>query len=265
MRAHVFSFLVFLFVGCSQAMAATSALEYNSAWQCNDRKFLWYCDYEQEEKKIEKKLNKEVEEIKEKTAKERLAEFSKMLEEAKAKAILEPTEENLANYIRLQNKAGEMAAKFADQWKRVIWKNPDLDYSIKRPINNAAIDQYNIMRAKAQEETLKKISQKYGIFFFFRSDCPYCHIQARGLKLLEQVYGVEVYPITLDGGGLPEYPNPKLDNGIAAKLGVKIVPAVLLYNSTNNEVIPIANGVASTTDIVERIFILTQTKPGDLF
>ena len=74
-----------------------------------------------------------------------------------------------------------------------------------------------------------------------------------------------MFPISLDGGGLPEYPNPSRDNGLAASLGVSVVPLVVLGNVKDHRLIPIGSGVLSAQEIVERIYILTQTRPGELY
>jgi conjugal transfer pilus assembly protein TraF len=74
-----------------------------------------------------------------------------------------------------------------------------------------------------------------------------------------------VFPVSLDGGGLPEFPQPARDNGMSAALGVSVVPMVVLGNVKDRRLIPVGSGVLSAQDIVERIYVLTQTKPGELY
>jgi conjugal transfer pilus assembly protein TraF len=85
------------------------------------------------------------------------------------------------------------------------------------------------------------------------------------LKWLSEQYGIAVFPISLDGGGLPEFPQPSRDNGMAAALGVSVVPLVVLGNVKDRRLLPIGSGVLSAQEIVERIYILTQTRPGELY
>jgi len=85
------------------------------------------------------------------------------------------------------------------------------------------------------------------------------------LKFLSEQYGIAVFPVSLDGGGLPEFPNPSRDNGMAASIGTSVVPLVVLGNIKDRRLLPIGSGVLSAQEIVERIYILTQTRPGELY
>ncbi|WP_369686146.1 conjugal transfer protein TraF [Photobacterium leiognathi] len=52
----------------------------------------------------------------------------------------------------------------------------------------------------------KEIGDKAGIFFFFRSDCPFCHKQMPLIALLEKNFGFTIKPVSLDGKPLPDSP-----------------------------------------------------------
>lgn len=241
-----------------------ASIDYESAWVCDQSKFNWYCDIEDKRTPAESADRKD-DKKKTETALDKLERFQKALKEARAKAILEPTPENVAAYIRMQNEVGQIASTFSDTWRRVIWQNPDLNYELKRPVNNAGIDTYNKERWKAQMRTLEEIKKEWGVFFVFRSDCPYCHRMASTLKMLTDMYGVTVFPVSADGGVLPEYPNPARDNGIIERLGISHVPMIILANVKDKRLIPLGSGVVSLTDIIERIYILTSTNPGELY
>lgn len=244
------------------APSAGAGIDYPSVWTCDQRKFNWYCDKEPERPKAEIK-NKQ--KTKEQLARERLEKLKKELEDKRALAIMEPTPEHIAEYIRLQNEVTQMAAVFSDVWRRVIWQTPELNYELKRPVNTAGIDTYNKERRQAELKTLEQIKKDWGLFFFFRSDCPFCHRMAQTLKILTDMYGLTVFPVSLDGQGLPEYPKPQRDNGMAAMLGISHVPMVVLGNVRDRRLIPLGSGVISVQDLIERVYILTSTKPGDLY
>jgi conjugal transfer pilus assembly protein TraF len=69
----------------------------------------------------------------------------------------------------------------------------------KNPVNNTAVKVNN--QAKEQDRTnyMKNIAREHGLIFFFRSDCPYCHQYAPTLKLLSEMYGIEVLGVSIDG------------------------------------------------------------------
>jgi conjugal transfer pilus assembly protein TraF len=53
----------------------------------------------------------------------------------KAKAILEPSEQNVTAYIMFQRKQLDRASMFSDVWQHSVWQNPDLDYTLQRPVS----------------------------------------------------------------------------------------------------------------------------------
>ena len=74
--------------------------------------------------------------------------------------------------------------------------------------------------------------------------------------------GIEILPVSLDGGTLPEFPHPKTDTQVASELGVSTVPSLFLVDPQNRNVIPLGSGVMSADELADRIYVLTQTEPG---
>ena len=246
---------------------AGAGLDYRSAWECDRAKFNWYCDVEEamERPPATPAIAEAKKKSREEEAIERTEAWRKELEGKRALSVIEPTPENVKAYIEAQEKLMETASVYSDVWRRVIWQNPELNYELKRPANNAAIATYNTNRRADEKRTLNEINKEWGIFFFFRSDCVYCHRLAPTLKFLTETYDVTVLPVSLDGGNLPEYPNPRSDNGLAEKLSVQQVPMLVLGNIRDRRMIPLASGVVSAQDVIERIYVLTRTQPGDLY
>lgn len=249
------------------AVSSGAGIDYPSVWQCDMAKFNWYCQEDDDpipEAKKEAPPTKKAKTAEEQ-ALEDLERLTKMLKAKKALAIMQPSPENVAAYIAAQEALMNRASLFSDVWRRVVWQHPELNYELKRPVNNAAISTYTGTRKAAETKTLDEINKEWGLFFFFRSDCPYCHRLAPTLKFLSEAYGITVFPVSTDGRGLPEYPNPQRDNGLVAKLGVQQVPMLVLGNIKDKRLIPLGSGVISAQDVIERIYVLTQTKPGELY
>lgn len=244
---------------------ADGGLEYRSAWECDVTKFNWYCEAPPEQKDNQSAPKAQKPKSKEDEALERLAKWKRELEGKRALSVLDPTPENVKAYIEAQEKLMQTASVYSDVWRRVIWQNPELNYELKRPVNNAAIEVQKQVRKEAELRTLQDLAGEWGIFFFFRSDCPFCHRMSATLKLMTELYGVAIFPVSLDGGTLPEYPQAKRDNGMASMLGVTQVPMLVLGNVKDRRMIPLGSGVISIQDIIERIYVLTRTKPGELY
>jgi conjugal transfer pilus assembly protein TraF len=112
-----------------------------------------------------------------------------------------------------------------------------------------------------RDQTLREMSQSYGLYFFFRSNCAYCHVEAPMLKQFSRKYGFTVFPVSLDGGTLPDFPRPAMDNGIALQvssaLGIPpqhfVVPAVVLARPSANQVVPVGFGAMTMDEMADRI------------
>jgi conjugal transfer pilus assembly protein TraF len=248
--------------------AQNSGLDYPSVWRCDEAKFNWYCDAEDEP--IQKRpvspgtpqpMSKRLEIKDLKTAEQMRAE----LKRREDLAVMNPTDRNLKDYLELWQLTQEKGSIFADNWRRVVWQTPELDYSLKRPTNNAAIKTYDATREANEEQQLRMLAKDHGLIFFFRSDCPYCHAMAPVLKMLSEKYGIEVLGVSVDGRGLPEFPNPRNGRAQAAAWGIERVPALFIGSKETGDKAAIGFGAMALTDIVNRIFVLTGTKPGDNF
>ena len=154
----------------------------------------------------------------------------------------------------------DKASLFADVAQRVIWANPEFDYTVTgRPVNAKALDVYDRAAIDAREGTAVALAKDHALFFFFRSDCPYCHQFGPYLREFEAKFGLAVVPISVDGGPLlPAFPNPKIDNGIARTLDVREVPALFLVEPASGRIVSIGYGVLSESELLERLQVVSQ-------
>jgi len=146
------------------------------------------------------------------------------------------------------------------------WTDPDpaLRYEgpFVRPKNMAAAHAFDLEQKKVRKQTLVELSKTHGLFFFFRSDCEYCHMMAPTLKRLERESGMTVFPVSLDGVGIPDYPNPVPDRGFSTKIGINTVPALVLAVPSTQEAVIIGMGMMTEEEIYDRINTLTKIEPG---
>jgi len=194
-----------------------------------------------------------------------LVEFEAMqkrLENLKRVAVMNPTDANLTAYMRYQRMVMNKSEQFAERWQRLVWTVPDLDYGLSgRPTNAMAINVFDEQQRDRQAQTIKTLAATHGLIFVFRGDCPHCHRFAPILKRFEEEFGFTVLAISMDGRAIPEYPNARPDNGMAARLNATAVPALYLTAPATRQIVPVGFGVMSMTDLVERIAALAQDAP----
>lgn len=171
-------------------------------------------------------------------------------------AIDEPTPTRVALYLYLQRAALDRASRFAEVAQRVALLDPQLDETTRRPTATFAANAVNRQAGAAREAVLEQLAADTGLLFFFRADCPYCELQAPLLQTLARRYGFTVYPVSLDGAGLPGglFPSYRVDRGQARVLGVVATPALFLARPPDG-VVPLAQGVLSLEQLKERLVL----------
>jgi conjugal transfer pilus assembly protein TraF len=149
---------------------------------------------------------------------------------------------------------------YTDLAQQVAWKYPELSPSPEeaRPTNILAMNTYDTRRAASRAERLQVVSRTHGIYFFFRSDCPYCHAYAPMLRSFARQFGFSVLAISLDGRGIPGFEQFVPDNGAAAALKVTQWPATFLVNPGTRDVLSLGAGVMNAEELAERIFQLLE-------
>jgi conjugal transfer pilus assembly protein TraF len=194
-----------------------------------------------------------------------LSDFEAMqqrLEDLKRVAVMNPTDANLLAYMRYQRLVMDKSQVFAERWQRLVWREPELDYGLTgRPTNAMAINAFDDQQRDRDADAVRNLAATHGLIFVFRSDCPFCHRFAPILKRFEQDFGMTVLAVSLDGGILPEYPDARADNGIAARLNATTVPALYLTAPAKREIRPVGFGLMSGSDLLERIAALARDKP----
>ncbi|WP_022676669.1 thioredoxin family protein [Novosphingobium sp. B-7] len=198
-------------------------------------------------------------------ARERLAAIGTQLEELKARAILEPSPENVTAYVRFQREQLDRSSMFADVWQRALWQDPGLDYTLQRPVSTLGKRAWIDQRKSDRDRVMGQLSQRYGVFYFFSSSCGACDIFSPILKAVSDKFGLAVLAVSMDGGPSATFPGYMVDSGQYEKLGLgteRQVPALVLFDSVTKQPMPIGYGILSQDEIMDRVFQLTQVQPG---
>ena len=189
--------------------------------------------------------------------------LQKAVETSKARAVLQPTNENLMNWIQVQNELLKKNTLFADNWQRLVWRNPEYDYNQVRPSNPVALKAYSESYKTDRREALRDIAKEYGLYFVIAESCPYCHEMAPYLKRFAETYGFTVITVSVDGGSVPEFPNAMYSPEFAEQLGVKITPAIILAKPSEGVIEPVSYGFISLKELETRIYRLFRLEPGE--
>lgn len=266
------------------SIAFADAFKYESPFKCDgESKWLWYCDEQPEPPKkaptpVAPKSPEPKEMIiskpksddkKEQAEIEAYNKLKKDLEDALKIATMNPTDSNVKRWIELNNQINQQAAIFADVGKRVYWQNPEIDYSQRFPTSDIGKTAQRSELHQRKKQTFADLAnQGWGLFFFFKNSCSFCHKQAPVLQFVKQDTGLPIVPVTLDGQSFDAADalgQVMMDQGQAMIMGVKQVPSLVLGNVNTKQLVFISSGLQTAEEIQNRIFVLTSTKPGENF
>lgn len=171
-------------------------------------------------------------------------------------AVQDPTPINVKAYLVMQRVAVDRAQRFAEMSTMVTQSDPNLDENSRFPLATAAAQKHVTAVQAGLTEGIQEIGKTAGLFFFFRSDCEYCHEDLVVLRTLELSTGIKIVPISLDGQGIDDqlFPNYLIDTGQAARLGVRETPSFYLVRPPDmNNVVEIGQGYLSLDELEKRI------------
>lgn len=186
------------------------------------------------------------------------------LRELKAKAILEPTPANVTAYIRFQRAQLDRASLFSDVWQRAIWQDPELDYTLQRPVSTLGKRQWQDLRSAERNAAMAQLSERYGLFYFFAQSCGACEVMSPIVQSVASTWHIAVRAISTDGGPSRHFPNYTVETNQRSRMGLepKVTPAVVLWDAQTGRPIPIGYGVMSADELQDRIYLLTSKEAG---
>jgi conjugal transfer pilus assembly protein TraF len=170
-------------------------------------------------------------------------DFQALLMDFQKKAVMTPTEGNVAEYYYIQDIARRKSLAFANVTATVMQKYPELsvakDYPTPTPGRSA-------LTRLQQEEIAKKISGSrtdFGLIYFYSPTCQYCVEQEKIARYFEERYGWEIKRIDLTQ-----------NSGLASMFNVTTVPTIILVCRHSQDPITISAGVVSLEDMEERVY-----------
>ena len=145
--------------------------EEQRSWQNRHAEgWAWYHDpkKEPEQKKVEEKPQDPI---------VSLDKAKEELERALAKAILEPTNENVLVYMTLQKKWINQSADFAHIWQRNILGHPEL--ASLTPTSQYGVQIKKEADAASRKTLIQAIAKQYTLLFFYEGGSPFSQAFAK--------------------------------------------------------------------------------------
>jgi conjugal transfer pilus assembly protein TraF len=180
------------------------------------------------------------------------------------RAVLQPSQDNVKQYIQLQNHVSQQANQFNHYWQAVLLQHPELDFALQHPTNNLAKQVEYDTHHREEEKMLRQFAKQYPLYFFYKSTCPYCQRFAPILKDFAQHEGFFILPITMDGIALKEFPDSYVDQGESRTYQVTVEPTVFAVNPVTRQAIRVSTGLVSEEEMKKNIIAVLTHFEGDV-
>lgn len=180
------------------------------------------------------------------------------VEVAIARAILEPTPENVAKARRMQRKFTKQASFFSERWMLDLLLNPEEDESLVNPNSSAARGLYNQENSIVKDLAVQALSKNSGFIYFYEGGEAYSEKMAEVLKDFGNQYQIGIIPISVNNHISSVFPNSLLDSGQAQMMHVKHIPAIFSIHPKTKRPMPIAYGVVSHSELKDNILMASQ-------
>lgn len=119
------------------------------------------------------------------------------LEQAKIRAIDDPSRENLEAYFAIQRVYFDKSSKFASAYQdalKVSAFDENTNWSAAQFGQQAAAQAVT----DSQGRLMKQVAKVAGLWMFYRADCSYCKAEVPVLLNLQDVYGIKTLPVAMD-------------------------------------------------------------------
>jgi len=170
-------------------------------------------------------------------------DFQALLMEFQKKAVQRPTEENVHEYLTMQDIARRKAAAYANVASFVIQKYADLNVGREYPVSAPGV----VARVKMQKEeitaTIQAAAGDHALLYFTRLDCQYCQEQRQILRYFTDRYGWQIKEIDAD-----------VAPGVASRFGIQTTPSLLLIGKGRENYIPVASGVVALDELEQTLY-----------
>lgn len=215
----------------------------------HDRKAEGWAWYEDRQRPEEQSKNSD----QSATSSEEMKQMKEIMEEKLAKAVLEPTPENIKSYMEEQQKWLERSSHFANVWAQLLLNNPHLDYTATHlPISQYGLQFYKKEIQEKKERLIASLVKDFGLFFFYEGRSQTALLFANIVRAFSKKYGWEIIAISLDDVQIEGFENRR-NNGIAEALEVDVTPALYLINPKMDEAIPISFGLVAMDKLEDNI------------
>ena len=170
-------------------------------------------------------------------------EFEPLLKRFHRKAIMNPNEENMYEYLVIYDIARRKALAVANVQMAMMQKHPEFNTGNEYPVASPGRNAYTRETGKEISKKISEGRQDFALIYFYSDSCGYCKEQSNILGFFTDKHKWEIKKIDINA-------SPQ----IALRFNVERVPYLMLIYRGSKEHFPVAAGVIAMDDMEDRIF-----------
>jgi conjugal transfer pilus assembly protein TraF len=186
------------------------------------------------------------------TASDALAFQQKVIHEAKAQAVIDPTPEHIRLYRYIQEFIFQKVAQFAKNWQKVSLTDPTLDFVATHPTASAAQPLLHQAIAAHQKNIIDQLKRMFMLTYIYKKRDP---LEA-DFELTVKRFAIEndwpLKEINLDDATLLQQTGAQAMTKWLHTLHLSKTPAVLLVNPHTRQTFPLTFGYIAESELKKR-------------
>ena len=182
--------------------------------------------------------------------------------EALNRAILYPTRENTATYLKWQKFWTDRSSMFSQSFAAAQLTHPELDYNLEYPHYNSMAPLVQTRDQQQRQQAIADLGQQYGLFYFYRGSDPIDTQMAGVVADFAKANHLSLIPVSVDGQVAPSLPDSRPDRGQPQSMRITHFPALFLVDPRNRDYQPLVYGFMTQDDLARRFLnVSTGFKP----
>lgn len=171
-------------------------------------------------------------------------DFQELLNVLQKKAVQAPTEQNILEYLTMQDIARRKALAYTNTTMYVTQKYGEL-FNVNHvyPTAGPGITARVSMQNEEIFQTINRAGTDHALLFFVSPGCGFCEKQAGILGYFIDKYGWQVKTVDISR-----------NSNSAARFNITITPTLLLIKKGTDNYLSVANGVIAMTELERKLY-----------
>ncbi len=180
-------------------------------------------------------------------------DFQELLNVLQKKAVQTPSEQNILEYLTMQDIARRKALAYTNATMYVTQKHSDL-FSVNHvyPTTGPGVTARVSMQKEEIFQTIDGAGNDHALVFFVKPGCGFCEKQAGILSYFVDKYGWQIKTVDISK-----------NLNAAARFNITITPTLLLIKKGQDDYMTVASGVIAMTELERKLFRAIRLQQGD--